>query len=202
MTEPLLQRLRSALPAGRLSTDAADLAANTLDRSGWVPDGPGPIGVVLARDAADVQATMRWATEHGLRYAPDPGSVEISTFDEAAKASLAITRARVQPAIQAIVDATVLRAIDAAEGTGFAARGAGAGVGRRGGDLRAGAGAGRHADRRARHRGAEARLGRAGAGRRQRRAAAAAARAARPGRSPQSRQGAVARCRRARPRRE
>ncbi|MCW2604817.1 MAG: putative glycolate oxidoreductase match [Pseudonocardiales bacterium] len=274
MTGDPLGQLRAALPTGRVSTDPADLGANTFDRSGWIPDGSGPIGVVFARDAADVQATMRFASEHGvpvvvrgagtglsgaatatagslvlslarmdrivsldaddetivvepgvitaavdaaaaehgLRYAPDPGSVEISTiggniatnagglrcakygvtrdsvlgldvvlatgeliktghrtvkgvtgydltglfvgsegtlgvivaatlrlrplptststiaaffptFDDAAKASLAITRARVQPAIQEIVDATVLRAIDAAEGTDFATRG-------------------------------------------------------------------------------
>jgi glycolate oxidase len=46
-----------------------------------------------------------------------------TSFDDAAKASVAITRARVQPAVQEIVDATFLQAIDDAEGTDFHKRG-------------------------------------------------------------------------------
>jgi glycolate oxidase len=52
-----------------LLTDPSALAAYRTDRSGWTTDEV-PLAAVRARDVADVQATMRFATAHGLPVVP------------------------------------------------------------------------------------------------------------------------------------
>jgi glycolate oxidase len=60
-----IDALRAALPAGRLLTDVDVLEAYRRDEARLVQPGQ-PLGAVLAHDAADVQATLRWATEHKI----------------------------------------------------------------------------------------------------------------------------------------
>ena len=61
MSAEFLTRLRAEL-ATSVSTDRAELAASRVDKSGWVADGI-PIAIVHARSIADVQTTLRLATE-------------------------------------------------------------------------------------------------------------------------------------------
>ena len=58
-----------ATSAGVLSTDPAELDALRTDRSGWLSPGR-PLALVNARSVADVQATMRAATEFGIPVVP------------------------------------------------------------------------------------------------------------------------------------
>ncbi|WP_022884098.1 FAD-binding oxidoreductase [Glaciibacter superstes] len=59
-----LNRLHAELgPA--VSVDPDELAASRVDRSGWVADGT-PLAIVRARGVADVQATLRIASEFGV----------------------------------------------------------------------------------------------------------------------------------------
>jgi len=62
--ETLVSHLRSAL-GDSVSTDPGDLAAARADRSGKVSETT-PLAVVSARSIADVQTTMRLATEHRI----------------------------------------------------------------------------------------------------------------------------------------
>jgi glycolate oxidase len=83
------------------------------DLTGLFVGSEGTLGVIVG-------ATLR------LRPAPRSSATLVAMFDsmaDAVAASLAITAERIQPAIQEILDAAVLRAIDAAEGTEFAAQG-------------------------------------------------------------------------------
>ena len=61
MSAEFLTRLRIELPTS-VSTDHQELAASRVDKSGWVADGT-PIAIVHARSIAEVQATLRLATE-------------------------------------------------------------------------------------------------------------------------------------------
>lgn len=61
MSAEFLTRLRTELPTS-VSTDHQELAASRVDKSGWVADGT-PIAIVHARSIAEVQATLRLATE-------------------------------------------------------------------------------------------------------------------------------------------
>ncbi len=63
-----LDPLRVAL-GDALRTDAATLDAARADRSGHVAPAP-PLAVVEARTIADVQATLRFASEHGIPVVP------------------------------------------------------------------------------------------------------------------------------------
>jgi glycolate oxidase len=58
-----------SVAAGVLSTDPAELDALRTDRSGWLSPGR-PLVVVKARSVADVQATMRAATEFRIPVVP------------------------------------------------------------------------------------------------------------------------------------
>ncbi|HEY0871606.1 MAG TPA: FAD-linked oxidase C-terminal domain-containing protein [Acidothermaceae bacterium] len=57
----VIAELRSELPAGRLLTDIDVVEAYRRDEARMVEPGR-PLGVVLAHDVGDVQATLRWAT--------------------------------------------------------------------------------------------------------------------------------------------
>jgi glycolate oxidase len=59
----VIEELGAELPSGRLLTDADVVEAYRRDEARLVDPGH-PLGVVLARDVADVQTTLRWATRH------------------------------------------------------------------------------------------------------------------------------------------
>lgn len=63
----LLAELRRQVPG--TSTDAADLAAASVDRSGAVPTGL-PLALVRPRDLDGVRETLRLASEHGVPVVP------------------------------------------------------------------------------------------------------------------------------------
>src|SRR5450631_1291626 len=58
-----IEELRAELPAGRVLTDADVVEAYRRDEARFVEPGR-PLGVVVAADVTDVQATLRWATRH------------------------------------------------------------------------------------------------------------------------------------------
>jgi glycolate oxidase len=58
-----IDELRADLPDGRLLTDADVVEAYRRDEARFVEPGR-PVGVVMAADVTDVQATLRWATRH------------------------------------------------------------------------------------------------------------------------------------------
>jgi glycolate oxidase len=58
-----IDELRDQLPQGRLLTDVDVVEAYRRDEARLVEPGR-PLGVVLAHDVGDVQATLRWATRH------------------------------------------------------------------------------------------------------------------------------------------
>ncbi len=68
MTDPVLAALRTALDDA-VSTDPAALAGMTSDKSGHDSRSV-PLAVVTARSIADVQATMRIASDHGRAVVP------------------------------------------------------------------------------------------------------------------------------------
>ena len=68
MTDPVLAALRTALDDA-VSTDPAVLAGMTSDKSGHDSRSV-PLAVVTARSIADVQATMRIASDHGRAVVP------------------------------------------------------------------------------------------------------------------------------------
>jgi glycolate oxidase len=60
-----IEELLAQLPASRLLTDVDVLEAYRRDEARLVEPGR-PLGVVLAHDVGDVQATLRWATRHRI----------------------------------------------------------------------------------------------------------------------------------------
>lgn len=56
------------IPASHVITDPDMMAGYTRDQSHATPGTPR--AVVLARDTADVVATLRWASEHGVPVVP------------------------------------------------------------------------------------------------------------------------------------
>jgi glycolate oxidase len=58
-----IDELRAELPESRVITDGDAVEAYRRDEARLVEPGR-PLAVVLAREVADVQATMRWATKH------------------------------------------------------------------------------------------------------------------------------------------
>jgi glycolate oxidase len=67
MTDPITRLTAELGDAFTTSEDA--LAAVRTDRSGWVSDAD-PLGVVRARETADVQAALRIASEHRIPVVP------------------------------------------------------------------------------------------------------------------------------------
>ena len=64
-----LNDLRQAVGEGALITDADLIASYLHDEAEWAPYAAA-IAVVRAHDTADVQATVRWAIEHGVPVVP------------------------------------------------------------------------------------------------------------------------------------
>jgi glycolate oxidase len=64
-----LPELVAALPPGAVVTDVDLLEQYRFDGA-RDPDGAAPDAVVRARSTADVQATLRWASEHGVPVVP------------------------------------------------------------------------------------------------------------------------------------
>ena len=63
-----LDLLKSSLPAGRCTTDPDELDAHAGDASSASP--VRPAAVVRARSVQDVQATLAWASRHGVPVTP------------------------------------------------------------------------------------------------------------------------------------
>ena len=72
-----LDALVAALPPGTVITDA-DIVAQY--RQDWArdPDAGTPLAVVRANDTADVQATLRWASEHCVAVVPRGAGTSLS----------------------------------------------------------------------------------------------------------------------------
>jgi glycolate oxidase len=64
-----LRALEDLLPSGTVVTDPDVVAAYRFDRSN-APDAGTPLAVVRANNTADVQATLRWASEHRVPVVP------------------------------------------------------------------------------------------------------------------------------------
>lgn len=64
-----LEDLGGSLNHGRLLTDPDVVESYRLDRASWESTGS-PLAVVIAADAGDVVATLRWASEHRVPVVP------------------------------------------------------------------------------------------------------------------------------------
>jgi glycolate oxidase len=68
-TDPILSEEFLAALGDAVSVASADLEAARTDRSGKVSDSV-PLAIVTARTIEDVQATMRFAHQHGIPVVP------------------------------------------------------------------------------------------------------------------------------------
>jgi FAD/FMN-containing dehydrogenase len=92
MTDSLLDSLRSAVPELRLKTDAGDLEHYGRDWTRrWTPD---PLAIALPGSVEDVQAVMRWASEHAVKVVPSGGRTGLSGGAVAANGELVLSLER------------------------------------------------------------------------------------------------------------
>ena len=90
-----LQALIDALPADTVLTDP-DLVAGY--RQDWArdPDAGVPLAVVRASSTADVQATMRWASEHKVPVVPRGGGTSLSGGSSGVEGGITLSTERMR----------------------------------------------------------------------------------------------------------
>lgn len=92
MTDSLLDSLRSAVPELRLKTDAGDLEHYGRDWTRrWTPN---PLAIALPGSVEEVQAVMRWASEHMVKVVPSGGRTGLSGGAVAANGELVLSLER------------------------------------------------------------------------------------------------------------
>ncbi|MFL6137812.1 MAG: FAD-binding oxidoreductase [Frankiaceae bacterium] len=85
--------LAGSLPAGRVVTDPDVVAGYRRDEAHLVAPGR-PLAVVLARDTADVAATMRWASAHRVPVVPRGAGTGLSGGASAVDGCVVLSLAR------------------------------------------------------------------------------------------------------------
>jgi glycolate oxidase len=98
-----IDQLSRALPDGRVVTDADVVDAYRRDEADLVEPGT-PLAVVLARDAADVQTTMRWATEHCIPVVPRGAGTGLSGGATATDGCLVLSLLKLNRIVEVNVD--------------------------------------------------------------------------------------------------
>ncbi|MDQ1465457.1 MAG: glycolate oxidase [Actinomycetota bacterium] len=91
--------LRAVLPDGRVLTDVDVVESYRRDEARLVEPGR-PLGVVLARDVSDVQATMRWATEHRVPVVPRGAGSGLSGGASAIDGGLVLSLAKMTAIVE------------------------------------------------------------------------------------------------------
>ncbi|KAF1708018.1 FAD-binding oxidoreductase [Pseudoxanthomonas sacheonensis] len=92
MSDPRLTDLLQAVPALRLKTDPADLEHYGRDWTRrWTP---APLAIALPGSVEEVQATVRWAYEHGVAVVPSGGRTGLSGGAVAANGELVLSLER------------------------------------------------------------------------------------------------------------
>lgn len=98
----MLEELRAVLGSA-LVTDAAVLEALRTDKSG-VRSTAAPLAVVEARDIADVQAALRWASAHGIPVVPRGAGTGLAGGAIADAGELVISTLRMNRVLEISVD--------------------------------------------------------------------------------------------------
>ncbi|MDQ1540916.1 MAG: glycolate oxidase, partial [Actinomycetota bacterium] len=91
--------LRAVLPDGRVLTDVDVVESYRRDEARLVEPGR-PLGVVLAHDVSDVQATMRWATEHRVPVVPRGAGSGLSGGASAIDGGLVLSLAKMTAIVE------------------------------------------------------------------------------------------------------
>jgi glycolate oxidase len=91
--------LRAVLPDGRLLTDVDVVESYRRDEARLVEPGR-PLAVVLAHDVSDVQATMRWATEHRVPVVPRGAGSGLSGGASAIDGGLVLSLAKMAAIVE------------------------------------------------------------------------------------------------------
>jgi glycolate oxidase len=95
--------LRALLPDGRVLTDVDVVESYRHDEARLVEPGR-PLGVVLAHDVSDVQATMRWATEHRVPVVPRGAGTGLSGGASAIEGGIVLSLAKMTAIVEVNVD--------------------------------------------------------------------------------------------------
>jgi FAD/FMN-containing dehydrogenase len=97
MTDSLLDSLHSAVPDLRLKTEPGDLEHYGRDWTRrWTPD---PLAIALPASVGEVQAVMRWASEHAVKVVPSGGRTGLSGGAVAAHGELVLSLERMNKAL-------------------------------------------------------------------------------------------------------
>lgn len=92
MSDPRLTDLLQAVPALRLKTEGADLEHYGRDWTRrWTP---APLAIALPGSVEEVQATVRWAYQHGVAVVPSGGRTGLSGGAVAANGELVLSLER------------------------------------------------------------------------------------------------------------
>ncbi|WDS36658.1 FAD-binding oxidoreductase [Pseudoxanthomonas sp.] len=92
MSDSLLDSLHAAMPELRLKTDAGDLEHYGRDWTRrWTPN---PLAIALPGSVEEVQAVMRWASEHAVKVVPSGGRTGLSGGAVAADGELVLSLER------------------------------------------------------------------------------------------------------------
>jgi glycolate oxidase len=98
-----LGELVSALPDGRVLSDDEVMDAYRRDEARLVKPGR-PLAVVLAREAGDVQAVLRWASEHRVAVVPRGAGTGLSGGATATDGCVVLSMAKMTDILEVNVD--------------------------------------------------------------------------------------------------
>jgi glycolate oxidase subunit GlcD len=113
LAETVMARLEAELGTA-VSTDEAERSASRIDRSGWVAEGM-PLAVVHATTVAEVQATLRIASEFGVPVVPRGAGTGLAGGATGGEGSIVLSLARMNRILEirpedelAVVEAGVI----------------------------------------------------------------------------------------------
>jgi glycolate oxidase len=98
-----LDELRRALPDGRVLSDDDVMDAYCRDEARLVEPGR-PLAVVLPREAGDVQAVLRWASEHRVAVVPRGAGTGLSGGATATEGCVVLSMAKMTEILEVNVD--------------------------------------------------------------------------------------------------
>jgi glycolate oxidase len=99
----VLDELRRALPDGRVLSDDDVMDAYRRDEARLVEPGR-PLAVVLPREAGDVQAVLRWASEHRVAVVPRGAGTGLSGGATATDGCVVLSMAKMTEILEVNVD--------------------------------------------------------------------------------------------------
>ena len=102
ISQTALDSLREAM-CGGIATDEPTLRAYSIDRSGVEPDGV-PVAVVWPETTEQVQAAVRWASEHGVSVVPRGAGTGLAGSATAGAGSLVVCLERMNKVLEVSAD--------------------------------------------------------------------------------------------------